>query len=132
MPSEILTLIGVAKRANNVGACYPSLGTIATDTSLSERTIRRSIKKLAAKRYLKITPGQSSNQYQLLLDGHVNLNGNDIPTPDKVSTGADKVSQSSGHADLWERPPCPDGAAKNVDLGGQDGLLNQIRNYSTN
>lgn len=44
--AERLTLLALAKWANDDLTCFPSLSTLVTDTKLNEKTIREALKRL--------------------------------------------------------------------------------------
>lgn len=72
LPSRAKCVYGyLCGRANKKGECYPSSKTIASDLSLSERTVFRAISDLEEARLLKrkhrrrSNGGQSSNLYKI-------------------------------------------------------------------
>lgn len=52
--TEKLVLLALADNANDDGECWPSIGTIADKTALSERTVHYAIKRLAQSGHLLI------------------------------------------------------------------------------
>lgn len=58
-------------RANKDGSCFPAVGTIAKDLSLSKRTVYRALEELEQKGFVRRSPrwrekgGRSSSLYVL-------------------------------------------------------------------
>jgi hypothetical protein len=104
-PSDFLVLLGLAKRANKDGACYPSRATIASDMMLSSssRTVSTCVKRLEEKQYLRVARSKRGNHYKLLLESHdacaTNVNQtNNICTSDEQSPHKTCASDSQGSA----------------------------------
>ena len=68
--TDKLVLVNLGDRASAEGYGYPGIATIAGDTELAERSVRRSLKKLAAAGLLTIGKKgrRNANDYQLHLD----------------------------------------------------------------
>ncbi len=71
-PIERYVLLRIADRADRSGFCFPSLASIASDTRLSESTIKRALRRLATEGWITFTPGSGRGKrshYQLLKKG---------------------------------------------------------------
>lgn len=71
-PIERYVLLRIADRADRSGCCFPSLASIASDTRLSESTIKRALRRLASEGWLTFTPGNGRGKrshYQILKKG---------------------------------------------------------------
>jgi len=73
-PADKLLLLALADHANDKGECWPSRSTLARKTSMSIRTVQRSIKNLQDAGYLTVQnrasseKGLMSNLYTIKLD----------------------------------------------------------------
>lgn len=69
-PSAKAVLISLADQANDEGYCWPSVGTIATRTCLSERTVRRALRELEDNGLLRSSERSgTSNLYVITAPG---------------------------------------------------------------
>lgn len=75
LPHRAVTVFMYLKnRASKDGQCFPAIGTIATDLSLSKRTVERALADLEEAGFLlqehrfRKKGGKSSNLYRLLDD----------------------------------------------------------------
>lgn len=87
--TQKLVLVALADRANEVGFCWPSIGTIAADCSLSEQGVRNQILICEKNGLLFVdrSPGRTSNRYTLTLHRVEGSTPNEIdPTPRGPST----------------------------------------------
>ena len=70
--SQKIVLIVLANYANEKGACWPSLQTIAKDAGISKRTAMRTVEKLIENKIISVkkrrrsTGNQTSSYYQIL------------------------------------------------------------------
>ncbi len=70
--------VALANRANDTGACWPSIKTLSNDTGFSASTVKRSIHTLKDSGYLTIKTrtrkdgSQTSNLYKLVLESFTN------------------------------------------------------------
>lgn len=65
-------LMNLARRAGVRLTCFPSVATIAANTSMSERTVQRALRALEGDGYISITPnpaGRGSSTYTILVPG---------------------------------------------------------------
>jgi hypothetical protein len=68
---EVLVLIALADHANNDGECWPGIQSLAVKCRLTERCVRKVIKRLATSGKLIITPGGgrfNTNRYKITLN----------------------------------------------------------------
>jgi len=76
-------------RANAEGTCFPSVGTIASDCGISERTIQRTMKVLLKEGFVikenryRDNGGQSSNLYKLQIKTEKNI-GNESNSNENI------------------------------------------------
>lgn len=59
--SERLVMLSLADHADDDGACYPSIKRLCDRTSLAERTVQGTIKKLVARGFLSVEYGGGRN-----------------------------------------------------------------------
>ena len=115
--SEKLILLVLANRANQTGVCWPSFGTLVRETSLSRRTVIRTIAALESKKFLsKKKTGFQSNKYHLLVSQWHSLKG--------VSPRHPLVSPCPKGVPPWHKTsatmaPYPKGTLKNQDRNGE-------------
>jgi DnaD/phage-associated family protein len=70
-PTDKLVLLALADNANDEGDCWPSVETIARKTSLSTRSVIRSIKKLKTIGLVMVEKRrENSNKYHLVTNCH--------------------------------------------------------------
>ncbi len=75
-PTQKLLLLALADNADDAGACWPSLKSLATKCEVTPRTIQRAIKEFEACGLLAVTSRyagngrQTSNAYRLILTGY--------------------------------------------------------------
>lgn len=55
--SELLVLLALADHANDAGECWPSMARIGSKSRMAERSARRVVRELEAKKYLKTELG---------------------------------------------------------------------------
>ena len=77
-PARKLVLIKLADNANDKGECFPSYKHIADQCEISKRSVIGHIQRLATDNFLVIThrktpKGNSSNSYQLTLEGSADI-----------------------------------------------------------
>lgn len=90
-PTPRLILMSLADAADDFGVCWPSVPTVATKCCVSDRTVRRVMKKLEDHRLMLSEPRYrkdgscSSNRYRLQLDGGDRLSS--APDPDDTTPG---------------------------------------------
>ena len=104
-PTPKLVLMALADIADDGGVCWPSHPTLAAKCSLTDRTVRRILVLLQARKLVVVEPrskptgSQTSNRYRLAVD----------TPPDKLSGGTwTPMEEGDGH-------PCP-GAPDTVVL----------------
>jgi len=69
--TTLLVLLSLADQANDEGWCWPSIGTIAAKSRMSERQVQRAIQSLAASGEIEIAAGAGPNKvnrYRVLVD----------------------------------------------------------------
>lgn len=77
-------------RANAEGTCFPSVGTIATDCSVAERTVQRTMKVLLEEGFIikenryRDNGGQSSNLYKLQIEPENNIHNQNNNDKEKI------------------------------------------------
>lgn len=67
--TEKAVLHALATFADSKGRCWPSQETIAEAAGVSDRTVRRALKSLAAKNIIRTTHTQTSNVYTMTIPG---------------------------------------------------------------
>lgn len=94
---QLLVLLAMADFADDAGRCWPSLARIAEKARMSDRNVRRVIRKLEYQGYLKtdVSSGRSTNIYHILCN------------PDNLS-----APSQPGHL----RPPTRTNDALNPDI----------------
>lgn len=53
-PSELAVLSYLVRCSDDTGICYPSIHTIATACAMSDNTVRKCVRKLEDRDYLKV------------------------------------------------------------------------------
>jgi len=69
--TTLLVLLSLADQANDEGWCWPSIGTIAAKSRMSERQVQRAIQSLAASGEIEIAAGAGPgkvNRYRVLTE----------------------------------------------------------------
>jgi len=100
-----LILLKLADNADQKGACWPSLATIATECGCSVRTVSRAISSFEDQSILSHSRRfNKSNMYQFNMD-----------TVSSLGSNEDTVSSQYGHHVQSMRTPCP----TNMDTDGQ-------------
>ena len=89
-PSAKLVLLKLADHSDDRGRSYPSIGLIAEDTELDERTVRRALDHLEARGLIRKTKRGRGHEY------HLQTGKDEVPTPGNLSTTPGNLSQNSG------------------------------------
>jgi hypothetical protein len=124
-PTCKLILLLLADRANDEGMCYPSIDTIARDCELGTATVKRNIKSLAEKGFLRIERRKSGNAY---LHNMYHL----IGVGSERSEGGVTVIQGVGSersTNLYTEPikePIKRSRNKTITVNGEQQLLSDV------
>lgn len=121
-PHVKFVLLRLADRAGKEGTCFPSIGSIAIETCLSESTVRRAVQELEKGGWLTVIRGNGrgkSSHYQLLervscgqaLGEEERVSGEnpseEDPLEERVSPGQEKGVTQTEKGVTLQKPPHP-------------------------
>ena len=122
--TEKLVLVNLGDRANADGYCFPGVATIARDTELDERSVRRALKKLADAGLITIGKKgrRNANAYQLHLDRGVQAE----PKPDTESALDQSIPDTESGLNRTQSPDIPDTESAEPSLNHQKNLRQSV------
>ena len=126
--TEKLVVVNLGDRANADGYCFPGLVTIARDTELDERSVRRALKKLADAGLITIGKKgrRNANAYQLHLDRGVQVE----PKPDTESGLDQSIPDTESGLNRTQSPDIPDTESAEPSLNHQKNLRQSVEGHS--
>ena len=113
--AETLVLLRLADRANADGQAWPGEESLAHDTRLSPRTVRRAIRSLEDLDVILVERrANRTNRYFVNADQLERLHRLDdtvspeeLQVPDTVTSTTAPDAEPTGHCDRYKRPLCP-------------------------
>jgi len=121
--NDLLVMLALADQADDNGRCWPSISYLASKTRLSESTVKRRIKAIAAAGLIDIDGRDgTSNLYQFTFNVALKVGQNDLPNPGQNDTPVNLTQVT-----------CDPGGRSLDDLGGRSpGDLRTVNEPSVN